>query len=752
MQVFIKITPPPGSAVGPNFSIVPNIGTSNPSSATLTQLIQGITVTLSNPSAESIILSSLGTCGTTYTINLGTTTTTTSTTSSSTTTTTTADLSNCRCYKLTNTQVGINFAYTYNKCDFGNITEVINGAGEAGSIIYICSLNLPSFTVPLGSTSVIVEEIDSANSEIVNCASPCYSDNTAVVVERICKSSVEMFFNIFKETLPGLSLDNPIGPQLLKTFLSFQGQTRDHCIIPGYEDLCDIACSPLFLGGIAMQQLFVNSLTPENNCYSSDLGDCCWVHVSPPSDINDYCFVGGINYTDQLPASCYECIPCPTGVPGPECTQPFCISNFGARIHGNCEIASFLDDNPLSRNFTSTLLDIQNELSVSQWQDILDLHIIESGTEISYISSILTQFYTQLNGLSATLKYEYLKAILEVGLIITHSGWGECTINFKSVDSYLLTNNLNCTTTTTSSTSTTTTSSTTTTTTCQCNAWDITISQTDLDNSSYTDEEGDAIPGSITVSFKNCDSLFDEIDFEVAGSYPSSICSCCTPSLWYFDGENYIESTLSTATSTVIDCSLTTTTTILPCQCISITGIGNDCPTSEGTYTDCDGNPQSYFLPFGQTDIICAPVVPGSKFVLGGILDLVQISGEISINEDYGNDLLINEEVDEYYRNCPCAGTTTTTTSTSSTTTTTTCNCFVTSVIVVNTDCGDCEEKLPAAVKYTNCEGAQIMEQVPSGIITTLESCAIIGSITAVTGSAIKGIQEEESCCNENEE
>jgi hypothetical protein len=749
MQVFIQISVPSGSSIGPNFSIIPNVGSVDIPIASITQLIEGITIELSDPSTTLITLVSLGVCGTTYTINLGITTTTTS----STTTTTTLDLVTCKCYKLTNTQTGVPFTYTYNKCNFGNTLGTISGAGESGSTVYICSIGIPTFSVPFGETSVIIEEVDNSESEFINCPSPCYTapppppPPPPLLIS--CISSIKLLFSSFKATLPGSSLDNPFGPTQLKTFLSFQGQTINRCVIPNWQNLCNIECGPLFLGGIEMQELFVNSLTPQNNCYSSDLQDCCWGHASPPSDTNDYCFSGGINYTDNLPSFCAECFGCAPGYPSVTCTQPFCINQYGVRVHSNCITGELNPDNTVGRGFLPTLLDIQNELSPSQWQDLINLHIIESGSEGWLVNSLLTNIYSELSGLSANLKYEYLKAILEIGLVITQTGFGECNVNFTSVDSYLITNNLNCTTTSTTSTSTTTSSSTTTTTTCQCNAWDIVISQTDLDNATFDeDEEGNTIPGVINVSFKNCSGLFDEIDFEVAGTYPSEICSCCTPSIWYFDGENYIESTLSTATQTVIDCSLTTTTTILPCLCVQITGIGDSCsPNSEGTYIDCDGNTQSYFLPINKKLYICTQVVPPSKFVPGGPL-ITEISGAIAIDENTEIKLMEAGGLELLYTLCTCAGTTTTTTSTSSTTTTTTCNCFVTSIIAVNTDCGDCEEKLPAAVKYTTCEGIQIMEQVPSGIITKLEDCAIIGTINAVTGTEIKGIQEEDPCCS----
>jgi hypothetical protein len=474
-------------------------------------------------------------------------------------------------------------------------------------------------------------------------------------------------------------------------------------------------------------------------CYSPTLGNCCWISAQSSSNTNDYCQEGGVAVID-LSTTTTTTIQCYT------CEDPSCNS-LGVTITSNCDENEFpLFSSFYGGPFSDGIAYLESVLTSSDYQLILNLEIFESG-DYSFNRSILKDLCELLidtYNVSETILYQYLNVILTQGIIITRTGFGSCNFNFYSAQSYLQSIEIPCPTTTT--TSTTTTSSTTTTTTCFCNAWDITVSQTDLDNATFDqDEEGNPIPGELIVSYKSCESFFNEISFDTAGVYTSSICSCCTPSLWYFDGENYIESTLSTATSTVIDCSLTTTTTVLPCNCISITGMGDDCPNSEGTYTDCDGNTQNYFLPFSQTDIICAPVIPGTP---SQILDLVQTSGEIEINFEYGNNLIAENLLDEYYRNCPCAGTTTTTTSTSSTTTTTTCNCFVTDIVAVNTDCGDCEEKLPATVKYTDCEGNQLMEQVPSGTISQLSNCAIQDSVIAVTGSAIKGIQEVAECCN----
>jgi hypothetical protein len=62
MQLLIQITNlPPGSNVGPNFNIIPNVGVASPATATLTELLAGIIVTVDDIVAD-VSVESTGVC------------------------------------------------------------------------------------------------------------------------------------------------------------------------------------------------------------------------------------------------------------------------------------------------------------------------------------------------------------------------------------------------------------------------------------------------------------------------------------------------------------------------------------------------------------------------------------------------------------------------------------------------------------------------------------------------------------------
>ena len=92
MQVLVTLNSGQGGNLGPNFTLSANTGTVTPNTATLTQLLAGIYVTVDN-AAISVTITSVGTCTNSLVLNLYSTTTiapTTSTTTTAPTTTTTA--------------------------------------------------------------------------------------------------------------------------------------------------------------------------------------------------------------------------------------------------------------------------------------------------------------------------------------------------------------------------------------------------------------------------------------------------------------------------------------------------------------------------------------------------------------------------------------------------------------------------------------------------------------------------------------
>lgn len=712
MQVFIKITAS-SSNIGPNFSIVPNIGTSSPSNATLAQLTNGIFVTLSNTSATSITITSLGACSDSEVLLIGTTTTTTS--SSSTTTTTTCIES---CYKLTNLSSSPQ-TVSYLECSSGNTyTANLTPIGTSGSISYICS------GIIINSTpSVLVETIFDFDSEYQNC--PCAPGGIIITVPTECRSPINILFNTINSLLPGGINTDLYGPTLLSNLLATPGFSIDLCL-SGIYDVCDIACSPVFIGSRAVQENLVQELSFGPGCYDPTLDNCCWISAQSSTLLTDYCQNGGISIIDTSTTTTTTCYSCTS----------ICAPEFGAHITSNCDENCTGSSIFIGGPFTDGLALFQGSLTSTQYQDILDKQIVESG-DYYFCRSLFKDIYNQIQFATGTLIYDYLNVILDSGVVITREGFGGCILKIQSAQSFLDSIEETCPTTTT--TTSTTSTSTTTTTTCLCNAWDITIEQDDIDNSTFV-EDGETIPGFVGINYLNCSGNIAESGFEIAGIYNEAICSCCTPSLFYFDGTKFVEAT-STATITAIDCRSTTTTTTLPCNCVEITGVGDDCePTSEGTYNDCDGNLQSYYLPVNASIIACMRL---------GTLN--ETSGKVEVEEGYGDRILADFGIDQFYATCQCIGTTTTTTSTSSTTTTTTCNCFVTSVLAINTDCDPCDQKLPATVKYTNCQGEEVVEQVPSGILTTLAQCVTSGSITPVTGTDLRETDEIEPCCNPEE-
>jgi hypothetical protein len=89
MNVFIKLNPGQGTDLGPNFTLTANVGVLVPATATLVQLLTGITV-VADDTATQVFVTSQGVCTNVLTLSISTTTTTTTSTSTTSTTTTDA--------------------------------------------------------------------------------------------------------------------------------------------------------------------------------------------------------------------------------------------------------------------------------------------------------------------------------------------------------------------------------------------------------------------------------------------------------------------------------------------------------------------------------------------------------------------------------------------------------------------------------------------------------------------------------------
>lgn len=90
MYIFVKLNKDQGGDLGPNFTLTTNVGVLTPSTATLADLLIGITVS-ADDTATQIFITSQGICTNTLTLNISPATTTTTSTTSTTTTTTNTD-------------------------------------------------------------------------------------------------------------------------------------------------------------------------------------------------------------------------------------------------------------------------------------------------------------------------------------------------------------------------------------------------------------------------------------------------------------------------------------------------------------------------------------------------------------------------------------------------------------------------------------------------------------------------------------
>lgn len=87
MYILVKLNSNQGTDLGPNFTLAANVGTLVPATATLAELLVGVTV-LADNAATQVFVTSQGVCTNTLTIAVSPATTTTTSTTTSTTTTT----------------------------------------------------------------------------------------------------------------------------------------------------------------------------------------------------------------------------------------------------------------------------------------------------------------------------------------------------------------------------------------------------------------------------------------------------------------------------------------------------------------------------------------------------------------------------------------------------------------------------------------------------------------------------------------
>jgi hypothetical protein len=109
MYILVTLNPDQGTDLGPNFTLTANVGTLVPATATLTELLAGVSVIADN-AVTQVIITSQGICTNSLTLSVlpvtTTSTTTTTTTLAPTTTTTTFSPEPCNCVEVNITSVG----------------------------------------------------------------------------------------------------------------------------------------------------------------------------------------------------------------------------------------------------------------------------------------------------------------------------------------------------------------------------------------------------------------------------------------------------------------------------------------------------------------------------------------------------------------------------------------------------------------------------------------------------------------------
>lgn len=159
MYILVTLNPDQGTDLGPNFTLTANVGTLVPATATLADLLAGVSV-LADNAATQIFVTSQGVCTNTLTLSVLPATTTTTSTTSTTTTTTNTD-----CLLGGGTVKKSPYVYYPSTFIFGNLSGSGTNDICLGSFIPVygpacdisdpaCIFNVPSslFLDPCGTT------------------------------------------------------------------------------------------------------------------------------------------------------------------------------------------------------------------------------------------------------------------------------------------------------------------------------------------------------------------------------------------------------------------------------------------------------------------------------------------------------------------------------------------------------------------------------------------------------------------------
>jgi hypothetical protein len=237
MQVFLKFTGNTSNLGGP-FSIIPNIGTASPSVLNAQQLIDGFTVTLSDPTASFINVKSIGFCDTNLVYNIGsgclipavtgfivgtsTTSTTTVKTNLPPTTTTTTTL-NCECHTVINNSNDTK-GIQYIRCDGVSIGENLSGK----TTYYYCA-KPNSIVVDKTFVSVTPNGIGCTNN--TGCTAPPTTTSTTTNPNSLkkapCEKGMDVIF-IVDYNLQMRGMINGLKRSIDNTILAIQAMSSNN--------------------------------------------------------------------------------------------------------------------------------------------------------------------------------------------------------------------------------------------------------------------------------------------------------------------------------------------------------------------------------------------------------------------------------------------------------------------------------------------------------------------------------------------
>lgn len=181
MYILVTLNADQGVDLGPNFTLTANVGTLVPATATLTQLLAGVTV-LADNDATQVIITSQGICNNSLILNVlpattttTSTTTTTTTTAGPTTTTTTAAPVACFSYFVyadDGTEDRNSYSYSYISCA-GDVRYGARSNGGPG--VTICA---QEGTVTSESGFIFADEGASCNPTTTTTTTTTQAPNT----------------------------------------------------------------------------------------------------------------------------------------------------------------------------------------------------------------------------------------------------------------------------------------------------------------------------------------------------------------------------------------------------------------------------------------------------------------------------------------------------------------------------------------------------------------------------------------------